>query len=581
MSDIERYGLRPQVAAALQADMGAPEEKTSLNDLLHVLRKRKGTILGLAVGTFVLTAVLTLLQRPIYQATTRMLVQVSKPGFGSNNALPILGELVGLNAARSVGTEVEVLQSNTLLDRAVVEADSPKIQQYRARIAERERRRTAMLSAGATGSQLSQLDAEDQSDLENINREAERLLEERRRVWNDPEVKLPKVPRIRVETVRDTDLVAIAVEDPEPNRAQNMANAITAIYLDQNRRQNSASAGKARQFVEAQMADVKSELIRAEQAIKKYKEHTRSVDLAEETKLEVTRLAELEAQRKAAETEYQGLKASVESIRRQMEKTPVRLEAAKVTVRNPVVSQLEARVADLEVQRAALIKEYTPEAPEVQQIDAQLKEARARIGQEVKSLVGETAHNLNPVYQEILKQYSQIEATRVAVGARITGLTQAVNEGRNALKQLPTRALTLAELTRNALVLERTYMLLNERYHELRVSEAAQLANARVVDVARKPRQPIRPNKRLNLGLGLSFGLLLGLAIAFLQEHLDNSVKTPDQMEREFGLPTLGMLADIREGEDRVISQSRPQAALAEALRMVPPRWTGSSRACS
>jgi capsular exopolysaccharide synthesis family protein len=69
--------------------------------------------------------------------------------------------------------------------------------------------------------------------------------------------------------------------------------------------------------------------------------------------------------------------------------------------------------------------------------------------------------------------------------------------------------------------------------------------------------------------LGLSFGLLLGLAIAFLQEHLDNSVKTPDQIEREFGLPTLGMLGDMREGEDRVISKARPQAALAEALRMV------------
>ena len=79
----------------------------------------------------------------------------------------------------------------------------------------------------------------------------------------------------------------------------------------------------------------------------------------------------------------------------------------------------------------------------------------------------------------------------------------------------------------------------------------------------------MRPNKPMNMTLGLCFGLLLGLAIAFLQEHLDNSVKTPDQMEKEFGLPTLGMLGDIRDGEARVISQARPQAALAEALRMV------------
>jgi succinoglycan biosynthesis transport protein ExoP len=569
MSDIERYGLRPQVAAALQADFGAPEDKTTLTDLLHMLRKRKGTILALTLGTFLLTAVLTLLQRPIYQAKTRLLVQLNKSSLGGDRTLPVLGELMGINAARSVGTEVEVLQSDTLLDRAVVEADSPRIQQYRARMAERDRHRTVLLGAGASGSQLSQLDAADRRDLEIINAEVERLLEQRKRIWNDPKTKLPKDPKTRVEGVKDTDLVGIAVEDHNPVRAQNMANAMTAIYLDQNRRQNSASAGKARQFVEAQMTEVKSELIRAEQAIKRYKEQTRSVDLGEETKQEVTRLAELEAQRRAAETEHQGLIASANAVRRQLENTPARLQSGTITVRNPVVNQLEARVAELEIQRAALIREYAPDAPELQQVDAQLTEARSRIGQEVKNLVGETTHNLNPVYQEILKQYSQLEAERVAVGARIAGLTQAVSEGRSALKQLPNRALTLAELTRNALVLERTFMLLNERYHELRVSEAAQLANARVVDVARKPRRPVRPNKPLNLGLGLSFGLLLGLAIAFLQEHLDNSVKTPDQMEREFGLPTLGMLGDIREGEDRMISQSRPQAALAEALRMV------------
>ena len=118
------------------------------------------------------------------------------------------------------------------------------------------------------------------------------------------------------------------------------------------------------------------------------------------------------------------------------------------------------------------------------------------------------------------------------------------------------------------------------------MSEAAQLANARVVDVAIKPSKPIRPNKPMNMALGLSFGLLLGLAIAFLQEHLDNSVKTPDQIEREFGLPTLGMLGDMREGEDRVISKARPQAALAEALRWCAPAcsspaWTASCKACS
>src|SRR5437660_4055139 len=127
MNDIERYGLRPQVAAALQADMGTPEEKTSLSDVLHVLRKRKGTILGLTAGTFALTAALTLLQTPIYQAKARLMIMQQKSGIGgggggADSAFPLLGSLMSLGGARSVGTEVEVLQSDSLVNRAIVEA---------------------------------------------------------------------------------------------------------------------------------------------------------------------------------------------------------------------------------------------------------------------------------------------------------------------------------------------------------------------------------------------------------------------------------------------------------------------------
>lgn len=575
MSDIERYELRPQVAAALQADVGAPEEKTSLSDVLHVLRKRKTTILGLTAGTFALTAALTLLQRPTYQAKTQLLVQVSKQGLGGMETMPLLSSMMGvggLGSARSVGTEVAVLRSDTMVDRAIIEADSPKIQVLRAAMAERERRRNIILgSRSPSATALDELDAKDRDAQEQIDSEATRLLATRQQILSDPKAKLSmKDPKIKVESVKDTDVIGIAVEDPDPIRAQNVANSIVSIYLNQNRHLNSASARKARQFVEGQMQDVKEELTLAEQALKNFKERTRSADMTEETKQAVSRLAEMEVARRAADSEFKGLEASVATIHRQLQNTPVRLQAATTTtMRNPVIIELEKSVAELEVQKAGLLKEYQPEAPEVRQIEAQLAEARSRIGAQIEGLVGEQTETLNPVHHTLLEKYAETEALRVAVGARVTGLTRAVAEGRAQLAQIPSQALRQAELVRNAAILERTFTLMNEKYQELRVSEAAQLANARVVDAATKPRKPVRPNKPMNMALGLSFGVLLGLAIAFLQEHLDNSVKTPDQIEREFGLPTLGMLGDMREGEDRLINKARPQAALAEALRMV------------
>src|SRR2546425_10907209 len=353
MNDIERYGLRPQVAAALQADMGTPEEKTSLSDVLHVLRKRKGTILGLAAGTFALTAALTLLQTPIYQAKTRLLVQQQKGGFGGDNTMPILAQLMGSSAAGSVGTEVEVLQGGSLVASSIVGAARPHIQGLPHGIAARDRHRIALLNAGETPAVLAQLDDADRRDQAMIDNEVARRLDARQALLEDPQGKLPvKDPKLTVESVRDTDMVAIAVEDPDRDRAQNMANSLTAIYLDQNRRLNSASARKARQFVEAQMDEVKNELTRAEEEMKRYKERTRSVDITEETKQEVTRLADLGAQEKAAESEYRGLEASVAAIQRQLLNTPGHVQSSTLTVRNPVIGELEKQVAALEVQRA-------------------------------------------------------------------------------------------------------------------------------------------------------------------------------------------------------------------------------------
>ena len=254
-----------------------------------------------------------------------------------------------------------------------------------------------------------------------------------------------------------------------------------------------------------------------EQKLRQDKEHTQSVDISEEFKQQIARLIEL--QEEAAESGYQGLEASVASIRGLIAQTPIRVPASTMIVRNPVIGELEKSVASLEVQKAGLMKEYTPESPEVQQIEAQLREARARIGQQVQSLIGEKSDTLNPVYQKLMEPYAVTEAQRVAVRAKIAGLKQAVANSKAELHELPSRALELAELTRTAGVLERTFTILNEKFQELRVSEAAQLANARVVDLALKPHSPIRPNKRINLALGLCFGLLLGMAVAFLQEH--------------------------------------------------------------
>jgi capsular exopolysaccharide synthesis family protein len=80
--------------------------------------------------------------------------------------------------------------------------------------------------------------------------------------------------------------------------------------------------------------------------------------------------------------------------------------------------------------------------------------------------------------------------------------------------------------------------------------------NIRVVDRPLLPEEPVSPNIPLNLAAGLVGGFLFGLIAAIGRERLDRSIKVPDDVERELGLPFLGLLPQI-EGVDGTSSPRR------------------------
>jgi non-specific protein-tyrosine kinase len=72
-----------------------------------------------------------------------------------------------------------------------------------------------------------------------------------------------------------------------------------------------------------------------------------------------------------------------------------------------------------------------------------------------------------------------------------------------------------------------------------------------VVDPAAPPLEPASPRVLLNTLLAAIVGLLLAIGLAFLLEHVDDSLKTPEDVEAVTGLPTLGTITKMRGGKDR------------------------------
>src|SRR6185312_7677159 len=100
-----------------------------------------------------------------------------------------------------------------------------------------------------------------------------------------------------------------------------------------------------------------------------------------------------------------------------------------------------------------------------------------------------------------------------------------------------------------------------------KLKEAGVLAGLRstnivVVDPARTAAKPARPSYPMNLGLGFGLGLLGGVALAFVRDNMDNTVRTPEQVEAITSLPSLGFVPDVSSGAGKNKLAIRKKPAL-------------------
>lgn len=123
---------------------------------------------------------------------------------------------------------------------------------------------------------------------------------------------------------------------------------------------------------------------------------------------------------------------------------------------------------------------------------------------------------------------------------------------------------------RDALISQQA--LFKQKLDQLGVDSAVTNTSASAVAPAEVPRTPVSPRPVRNVLLGFTLGLILGIAAALLLEHLDDSIKSKDDLEvATNGLPVLGMIPSVgswkNRNETRVISHAEPSSPAAEAYR--------------
>ncbi len=237
-------------------------------------------------------------------------------------------------------------------------------------------------------------------------------------------------------------IVSIELEDANPGLISGVLNTLGSQYVQQNIERKSAEAQKSLDFLAQVLPDARRNMEQAEERFVTMRNARGTVDLAEEAKIVLKQSAELRTK---------------ESM--------------------------------LKIRRDELLKDFTPEHPAIEAIDAQLASIRGETGK----------------IEHLIKKMPNVER-------EVIGLTRDVKMNSEVFTNLMNSA------------------------QQMQLIKAGKIGSASVVDYAVVPEFPIKPNRSLIFLLSVAGGLLLGVVTVLVKRFVLSGVESAHEIEQATGL---------------------------------------------
>ena len=325
--------------------------------------------------------------------------------------------------------------------------------------------------------------------------------------------------RLSVQWIRNSRLVTVAFESHDPERAARVANTLAEVYIEQAMASRYQTATEASRWLGRQIDDQRGKVQRAEVALQALREKEGIVNIDERRVLVDQRLKDLGQ----TLTGLKSQRVQKEALARQMREArdPEELPDA---MRSKLIESLRIELARLERQMAELKERYLDQHPEVLKVQKQIEETRRALGAESARLV-RAAEN----------DYQAAAAQEAAVG-------RALDAAKAEALDLQRRGVQYDSLKRELEAGKDVLNSLLARHEQADVAQELQTTNMRVADPASVPRTAVRPRRVLDLAIGLILGAGLSLGLALLRDHLDVTLRAPDDVRVGLGVPLLAVV---------------------------------------
>jgi len=524
-----RAGAEPERALSLER----AESDVDLLAYWRVLRKRRWTIVPVLLAAFTLVLIATVKQERIYRASALLEIGQENPNVATVQQLFQFQNV----SDDYLETQYKILQSDTLARLVVEQLRLDRITEFNPP------RRRWFETAGQPG---------EKADTALEPAEQQAVLKRYR-------------DNLSIDPIRRSRLVRVNFDSQDAQLAAQVVNTLAAGYIQENLETHWEATQKASEWLSQQLDGLKIKLEKSEDELHAYAQSNGLIYLESDKGSTENIVDERLRQIQNELTQAQGDRYQKESLYRLVEAGDY--GALPGVFDNKVMQDLTVKLADLERQKAELAPNFNPSYPKMKEIQNQID----RSEQFLTEQRAQAARHIADEYFAALR--------------RETLVRQAFDAQQKQAGVVAEKSVQYNILKREVDTNKQLYEGLLQRLKEAGVSAGLNASNIRIVDRAVPPTRPVRPWILLNLSLGLVLGLGAGIALAFLQEHMDNTFKTPDDIEHFLCLPALGLIPSSRtllngkNGHHRPLAPSAAaagtngkSAALVKELEALDPR---------
>src|SRR5574338_217775 len=513
--------------------MQDPGEEPHLLDYVRVLYKRRWVAGTAFIVVMLLVTTYTFTATPIYEATTKLLIEAENPNVVS------FKEVIDEQAAKIdyYQTQYNILQSRTLARRTMDTLKLWDLEEFGAPPKEKRfsiketlswpflyvyqsltgKRETGTVAQGFSPATPAGTSAD--------NQPGERAPDEITSQSRAIDIFLSK---LKVSPVRNSRIVDVKFRSIDPALAARVVNTLARGYIEQNLEYKFLSSKEASDWLATQLESQRKQVEDAEANLQRYKEANDAISLEDRQNIYVQKLGELNTAVTRAKTERLEKEALYNQLSA-IQHDRAALDAFPAVLGNSFIQQQKGEVAELQRHLAALSEKLGDKHPDIIKTRSSLQSAQTKLNAEIAKIV-----------QSVRNEY-------LAAQTQENSLIGALEAQKREALSMNRKGIEYGVLQREVESSRQIYDSLLQRAKETGVSAELKTSNIRVVDAAEKPRRPASPRYALNIILALLGGSMLGLGLAFFFEYLDSHIKTPDEIRLHLGLPALGMLPAIRE----------------------------------